>query len=247
MKNVVMSVLRDRDSARLGQVAVLHDRADAPAHRAGLQRRGEREHAHGGEDQDEDAGLGHAPHPGSRSPPESHSGANTLTAGAPKRSRAICCRINPTPNVTSSVSSGRSYIRWIRVISSSGAHRAADEEPDRRSEMSSDDTGIGHICLHHVSGVAAGHDELAVRHVDDAHLTEGQRQAQRGQQQDRAEAQSRCQLSDQDIHTVATQLERPGCPRVALQVRVGLDGSGRTPRSCRSGRPAGSRRCVRSW
>ena len=70
-------------------------------------------------------------------PPDSHDGAMTLTAGAPKMSRATCCRISPTPKVTSRVSSGRSYIRWIRVISSSTPSRPPTTKPTT-SETSRD-------------------------------------------------------------------------------------------------------------
>ena len=65
-------------------------------------------------------------------PPDSQSGATTLTAGAPKMSRATCCRISPTPNVTSRVSSGRWYIRWMSVHLEQHAHRAADDEADEQ-------------------------------------------------------------------------------------------------------------------
>ena len=40
-------------------------------------------------------------------PPDSHGGAKTFLAGAPKMSRANCCNTSPTPKVTSKVSSGR--------------------------------------------------------------------------------------------------------------------------------------------
>ncbi len=42
--------------------------------------------------------------------------------------------------------------------------------------------------LHDVGGVGADHDQFAVRHVDDAHQAVGDGEAQRRQQQDRAEA-----------------------------------------------------------
>ena len=45
--------------------------------------------------------------------------------------------------------------------------------------------------LDDVRGVGAGHDELAVRHVDDAHLAEGQGQAEGDEQQHRADADAR--------------------------------------------------------
>ena len=78
-------------------------------------------------------------------PPDSHSGATTLTAGAPKMSRATCCRIRPTPNVTSRVSSGRSYIRWISVISSSAPIAPPTRNPTT-SEISSDTPALETIC-----------------------------------------------------------------------------------------------------
>ena len=41
--------------------------------------------------------------------------------------------------------------------------------------------------LHDIGRIGADHDELAVRHVDDAHQPVGDREAERGEQQDRAE------------------------------------------------------------
>ena len=42
--------------------------------------------------------------------------------------------------------------------------------------------------LHHVGGVGADHDQLAVGHVDDAHQAVGDGEPQRGEQQDRSQA-----------------------------------------------------------
>jgi hypothetical protein len=49
--------------------------------------------------------------------PDSQVGARTSTFGAPKMSRAACCKISATPQVTRRVSNGRWYIRRIRVAS----------------------------------------------------------------------------------------------------------------------------------
>jgi hypothetical protein len=62
-----------------------------------------------------------------------------------------------------------------------------------------------------------------VRHVDDAHLAERERQAERGQQEDRPHAQPVEHLGDQDSHAT------PLCNR------SGADAS--TPHSVRGGRP----------
>jgi hypothetical protein len=44
--------------------------------------------------------------------------------------------------------------------------------------------------LHHITGVSADGDHFAVRHVDDAHQAEGDRQAKRDHQQNRPKAQA---------------------------------------------------------
>lgn len=78
-------------------------------------------------------------------PPESHSGATTLTAGAPKMSRATCCRIKPTPKVTSSVSRGRPYIRWMSVTSSSAPMAPPTRNPTTK-ENSREAPALVMIC-----------------------------------------------------------------------------------------------------
>ena len=50
------------------------------------------------------------------------------TLGAPKMCRAACCRIRPTPNVTSRVSSGRRYIHWMQRDLQQEAEQPADDE-----------------------------------------------------------------------------------------------------------------------
>jgi hypothetical protein len=68
---------------------------------------------------------------------------------------------------------------------------AADHERDGQSDrhgLAADQR------LHQERGVGAGHDELSVRHVDDAHLAEGEGEAEGGEQQHRADARPDDQL-----------------------------------------------------
>ena len=87
--------------------------------------------------------------------------------------------------MTSSVSSGRWYIQWMIATSSSEAQQAGDEERDREA-IRIETSVLVTTCWVRYVGVGAGHEELAVRHVDDAHLAEGQREAERRDEQDRA-------------------------------------------------------------
>ena len=92
-----------------------------------------------------------------------------------RASRATCCRISATPNVTSSVSSGRSYIRRSSSHSSSDADQPAGDERDGQRQHVRSGGGPreeADLRLQHVRRVGAGHDELAVGHVDHAHLAE---------------------------------------------------------------------------
>ena len=163
-------------------------------------------------------------------PPSRNAGASTLTFWAPKMSRASCWSMRLTPQVTSSVSSGRPYSRRmsrssrIRPIvpatrNATGSARPNDERdqpgPERR--------------LQHVGRVRAGHDELAVRHVDHVHLAERERQPERDEQQDRRDARARRRAAlTNDVHRCRTRLlaalalEALG-PGVGLQERVRLD------------------------
>ncbi len=124
---------------------------------------------------------------GPRRAPDSQAGArHVCTSGAPKMSRASCCRISATPKVTSSVSSGRWYIRRMQRRPPAARPSApATTKRDRQRRRAATARRCAMTCCSDVGGVGAGHDELAVRHVDDAHLAEGQGQAERGQQQDR--------------------------------------------------------------
>ncbi len=61
---------------------------------------------------------------------------------------------------------------------------AGDEEGHRDGDHDREAGARDHL-LGHVGRVGAGHEELAVGHVDHAHLSERERQAERRQQQDR--------------------------------------------------------------
>ena len=124
--------------------------------------------------------------------PVSQLGAVTWTLGAPKMSRATCCRISATPQVTSSVSRGRPYNRRISRCSSDETHQAGDHERDRQGDQ--DGVLAPATPLEHVRDVGASHDELAVRHVDHAHLTEGEGQAERDEQKHGADVHAGHQM-----------------------------------------------------
>ncbi len=66
-------------------------------------------------------------------PPSRKEGAFTCTLGAPKMSRASCWSISETPQVTSSVSSGRPCSRLIKVNS-----RISPSTPPTRKASGSD-------------------------------------------------------------------------------------------------------------
>ena len=91
------------------------DQADAAEHERG-------EH----DDEDRTAGIDKPviAVPPSESAPLSHGGAVTSTPIGPKMLRAACCKIRLTPQVASSVSSGRPYSRRISVTSSSAPKSA---------------------------------------------------------------------------------------------------------------------------
>ena len=95
------------DAADRGELAVLHHRPHPPAlPGAGSGTTQIGDHADDGERHDEQPGV-RAWIRRRSIPPSASGGAVTCTFGAPKRSRATCCRIRLTPQVTSSVSSGR--------------------------------------------------------------------------------------------------------------------------------------------
>ena len=77
--------------------------------------------------------------------------------------------------------------------------------------------------LHHVGGVGAEHHQLAVRHVDDAHDAEGDRQADRDQHQHRAEAQPEEQRLDARVD--AARIESMRSTRRAAAGRTAASGS----------------------
>src|SRR5690606_32629490 len=88
-----------------------------------------------------------------------------------------------------------------------------------------------HHLLDNVGGVTTGHDELTVRHIDHAHLTEGQRETQRGEQQDRPEAQPGEELAYNDFHRISVSSCRwRGVVRGPL---MGPGGGGRRRRRVR--------------
>ena len=96
-----------------------------------------------------------------------------------------------------------------------------EDEAERRRDDEGRDDGHGHVgaegggrevaegVLHHVGRVGADHDELAVRHVDDAHEAEGDGQADGGQKQDGAQADAVEHLHDHCFHVTPPSCSGP--------------------------------------
>ncbi|MNL14179.1 hypothetical protein D3C87_1351090 [compost metagenome] len=76
--------------------------------------------------------------------------------------------------------------------------------------------------LHHVGGVGADHQELPVRHVDDADQPIGDGQAQRGQQQHAAKAQAGKQVAEQLGATLLATHLVDGLLRGGAYIGIGL-------------------------
>ena len=129
-------------------------------------------------------------------PPDIHDGFSTCTFCAPKIVRTAWIRMRLMPQVASSVSSGRPYRKRMTVRSSTMPTSAADERTrpaPRTSRYQSNAPGsvLPEQVLHDVRRVRADHDQLAVRHVDDAHQAVGDREAERREQQDACRARCR--------------------------------------------------------
>ena len=120
--------------------------------------------------------------------PSSHDGAMTFDVLLRRSSSwPPAAGAARTPNVTSSVSSGRSYIRRrsSHSISTRRARRPRRPPGAPACRPGGGPREEGHLRLQHVRRVGADHDQLAVRHVDDAHLAERERQAEGDEEQDR--------------------------------------------------------------
>ena len=131
------------------------------------------------------------------------------------------------PQVASSVSSGPAVQKADHAALQQHAHQRRGHEGHRHRRQQVPVKGTGQVALkqalHHVGGVGANHHQLAVRHVDDAHQTVGDGQAQRHQQQDAAEA---------DAAEHRAQLVAPGQPGFHLAQRLA---QGRFDRGVRLG------------
>ena len=72
------------------------------------------------------------------------------------------------------------------------AHQRRHHKSHRHTGQQIPVKGAGQVLakqgLHHIGGIGAHHHQLAVRHIDHTHEAIGNRQAQRHQQQDRAQA-----------------------------------------------------------
>ncbi len=90
---------------------------------------------------------------------------------------------------------------------------------------------LGISLLHHVGGVGAEHHELAVRHVDDAHDAERDRETDRGEHQHDAQAQTEEQASRASNTRAREESIDAMTSRAAVRTRS--SGSGNEPSSAR--------------
>jgi len=67
---------------------------------------------------------------------------------------------------------------------------------------------VRHQGLHHVRRIGAQHDQLAVSHVDDAHDAKGDGEADGGEDQDRAQAETEEQCLDETVE-LNPAIDRP--------------------------------------
>ena len=103
------------------------------------------------------------------------------------------------------------------------ADAPGDQEGGRYRHEQRDADEVRHPELHDVGRVGAEHHQLAVRHVDDAHDAEGDRQPDGDQHQHGSEAEPEGRRLEHRVH-VAHRVDLPqGVGRRGPHVRVGLD------------------------
>ena len=191
-----------RDAQRLGELAVLHRRPDLATERAVLQHGVERRQRADRQHDREELAVRPVVAEHRDAAARASSARCTGSPWAPKMSWASCCSTSDTPTVTSSVSSGRWYIHWMTRDLQQQPEQAGDDEGHREGDDDRE-PGAGDHLLGDVRGVRADHEELAVRHVDHAHLPEREREAERGQQQDGARCGAGEEWGGEDVHASA--------------------------------------------
>ena len=134
--------------------------------------------------------------------PSSQPGFSTGTPWDGKICSAACCRIRLTPTVTSRVSSGPAVHPLDDADLQQEAEQSGDDERDRQRDRDRQVAGVDDL-LDEVGGEGADHEELAVGHVDHAHLAEGEREAERGEQEQRTLCAAVQQRWDQCVHVLS--------------------------------------------
>ena len=100
-------------------------------------------------------------------------------------------------------------LRSIATPTAPATRKASGNGDDQRAVEQARRAGADQL-LHDEGGVGAEHHHLAMRHVDDAHHAEGDGEADRGEQQHRAEARGRNQTFCSARHRAQALLDR-GC------------------------------------
>ena len=178
------STLRDRHAERLGQFPVLHGRPDLSPERAVLQHGAEPRQAGDRQDDGEELPVrpGVAEHRDAAAHPRR--GLHRVALGAEEVPGELLQDQGHTDGGQERVE--RTFVHPLdqRDLEQQ-AHEPGDEERDGDGHERRDADAGDHL-LGDVRHVGARHQELTVRHVDDAHLPEGQGQAERREQQDGA-------------------------------------------------------------
>ena len=121
----------------------------------------------------------------------------------------------------------------ITPASAGDEERRGNGDEDRRADV------VRHRELHDVGRVGAEHHQLAVRHVDDAHDAERDRQADRDQHEHRAEAQAEEQRLDARIERARAIDRAHGAAAAACRTAASRLGEAAVRRSSRAARRAG--------
>ena len=108
-----------------------------------------------------------------------------------------------------------------------GRHRRREVPVERAGKLRAEEV------LHDVGRVGADHDQLAVRHVDDAHEAVGDREPERREQQDRAQAHAR---EERGPRAARARAALDLCRLVPRRARTSASGSRMPPSFSASGR-----------
>lgn len=215
-----------RDADGLGEVAVADGRADLPPEGGEPEHRQQRGHARGSQEDDEEPGQREVVAQDRDGPVQ------------PARRGHLLGR-SPEDVTRDLLQDEADAVGDQQRVQRTGVHppqharlerqpeQPADHEPhgerDQQTQLGAGDDGRDDI-----GGVRAGHDELAVGHVDHAHLTEGQGEPEGDEEQDRTGGDAGEDLGEERVQRASSSTSRR------------TSGRGPARSACRSTRPCRS-------